>query len=314
METKKTTIKVVSVNVSENKGTVKTPVKEFELNNRGVLGDAHSGAWHRQVSLLGVESFKKFEAEAKRPIQYGEFAENITTEGLILYETAPFDQLKIGEAVLEITQIGKKCHGPNCAIYQEVGDCVMPKEGIFARVVTGGKVKEGDKIVYMPKVFRVLVITLSDRASRGEYEDLSGPEIVSQLESFFDMHRWHHKIERKLIADDPDSLRFIMRKAKEEKYDMVFTTGGTGIGPRDITPEVAKSLMDKEIPGIMESIRMKFGTEKPNALLSRGIAGIMGESITYVMPGSVRAIKDYMGEIFKTLRHLIFMQRGVDIH
>jgi len=314
METKKTNIKVVSVNLSENKGTVKTAVKEIELNQKGVAGDAHAGSWHRQVSLLGVESFKKFEEQAKRPIKYGEFAENITTEGLVLYETAPFDQLKIGEAVLEITQIGKKCHGPNCAIFQEVGDCVMPKEGVFARVIKGGKVKAGDKISYLPKIFKVMVITLSDRASMGEYEDLSGPEIVSQLEAFFAANRWGHKIDRKLIADDPDSLRFIMRKAKEEKYDMVFTTGGTGIGPRDITPEVARALMDKEIPGIMESIRLKFGADKPNALLSRGVAGVMGESLTYVLPGSVRAIKDYMGEIFKTLRHLIFMQRGVDIH
>lgn len=314
METKKTNIKVVSVNISAEKGIVKTPVEAIELNNKGVAGDAHAGVWHRQVSLLGVESFKKFETQTKRPINYGEFAENITTEGLILYETAPFDQLKIGDVILEITQIGKKCHGSNCAIFHEVGDCVMPKEGVFARVIKGGKVKAGDKILYQPKVFRVMVITLSDRASRGEYEDLSGPEIVSQLESFFAANRWSHKIERKLIADDPDSLRFILRKAKEEKYDMVFTTGGTGIGPRDITPEVARSLMEKEIPGIMESIRLKFGTEKPNALLSRGVAGVMGESLTYVLPGSVRAIKEYMGEIFNTLRHLIFMQRGVDIH
>ncbi|MBS4057819.1 MAG: MOSC domain-containing protein [Bacteroidales bacterium] len=308
------TITVLSVNVSENKGTIKTAVSEIECNSKGVVGDAHAGSWHRQVSLLGMESIAKFEGDAKRSVKPGEFAENITTQGIVLYETAPFDKLIIGKVELEITQIGKQCHGSNCAIFKEVGNCVMPVEGIFARVIKEGKIKPGAKVIYQPKVFRVLVLTLSDRASRGEYEDLSGPEIVSQLESFFADNRWHHKIEHKIIADDRDSLRFILRKAKEEKYDMVFTTGGTGIGPRDITPEVAMTLIDKEIPGIMESIRLKFGAEKPNALLSRGVAGVMDESLLYVLPGSVRAIKEYMGEIFKTLRHLIFMQRGVDIH
>jgi molybdopterin adenylyltransferase len=307
-------IKVISVNISKEKGTVKTPVPEIRLNKEGVEQDAHAGRWHRQVSLLGNESFEKFSKEAGRQIAFGEFAENITTEGLILYETAPFDRLKIGNTLLEITQIGKKCHGSSCAIFKEVGNCVMPKEGIFARVVQGGNIKAGDQVEYLPKVFKVMVITLSDRASRGEYDDLSGPEIIKQLEGFFAQYRWHHKIDRKLIADDADSLRFILRKAKEERYDMVFTTGGTGIGPRDITPEVARLMLTKEIPGIMESIRMKFGSEKPNALLSRGVAGLMDETLLYVLPGSVRAIKEYMGEIFNTLRHLLFMQKGIDIH
>ncbi len=308
------TIKVISVNISKEKGTVKLPVPEIKLNPEGVEQDAHAGKWHRQVSLLGNESFEKFSKEAGRQIAFGEFAENITTEGLVLYETAPFDRLKIGKTMLEITQIGKKCHGSSCAIFKEVGNCVMPKEGIFARVLQGGTIKAGDQVEYLPKVFKVMVITLSDRASRGEYDDLSGPEIIAQLEGFFAQNRWHHKIERKLIADDADSLRFILRKAKEEHYDMVFTTGGTGIGPRDITPEVARLMLTKEIPGIMESIRLKFGSEKPNALLSRGVAGLMDETLLYVLPGSVRAIKEYMGEIFKTLRHLLFMQRGIDIH
>ncbi len=307
-------ITVLSVNISEAKGTVKQPVSSITLNANGVAQDAHAGKWHRQVSLLGDESFQKFSKEAGREIAYGEFAENITTKGLLLYETAPFDILEIGETKLEITQIGKKCHGTSCAIFKEVGNCVMPKEGIFARVIKGGTIKPGDSIKYTPKVFRVMVVTLSDRASRGEYEDLSGPEIVSQLEGFFAANNWQHKITRKLIADEPDSLRLILRQAKEEKYDMVFTTGGTGIGPRDITPEVVKALLTKEIPGIMENIRLKFGQEKPNALLSRGVAGLMDDTLTYALPGSLRAIKEYMGEIFKTLRHLVFMQKGIDIH
>ncbi|MCO5264140.1 MAG: MOSC domain-containing protein, partial [Lentimicrobium sp.] len=147
-------INIKSVNISEKKGTIKVPVKHIALTLNGVEGDAHAGKWHRQVSLLGTESFRKFEKVAGRPLKYGEFAENITTEGIILYETHPLDRFTIGDAVLEVTQIGKKCHGDSCAIYREVGNCVMPKEGIFCRVLKPGTVKAGDEMTYHPKVFR----------------------------------------------------------------------------------------------------------------------------------------------------------------
>jgi molybdenum cofactor synthesis domain-containing protein len=280
----------------------------------GVENDAHAGAWHRQVSLLGIESIRKFAGQANREVAFGEFAENISTEGIVLYTLAPLDRLKVGETSLEVTQIGKKCHGSGCAIFNEVGNCVMPKEGIFARVIKQGEVKAGDEIVLERKKFMVMVITLSDRASRGEYDDLSGPEIIRQLEPFFQENRWLFEIDYRLIPDDSDQLKALLTAARSANYDMVFTTGGTGIGPRDFTPEVAGLFIDKEIPGIMEAIRMRFGVEKPNALLSRGVAGLMGETFVYVLPGSVKAIKEYMGEILKTLRHLIFMLKGIDVH
>jgi len=305
---------VVSVNISEKKGTIKKPVDVITIGNQGVQGDAHSGNWHRMVSLLGTESFDKFGKIAGRSLAYGEFAENITTEGLILYETAPFDLLIVGETELEVTQIGKKCHGTGCAIYTEVGNCVMPKEGIFARVLKGGNVRPGDALQWVRKEFKVMVITLSDRASRGEYQDLSGPEIVRILNEFFAENRWKANIQLQLIPDDPDRLFALLVAAKEQGFEMVFTTGGTGIGPRDYSPEVAKKIIDKEIPGIMEAIRMKFGAEKPNALLSRGVAGLMGNCLLYVLPGSVKAVREYMGEIIKTLRHLQFMLKGIDNH
>jgi molybdopterin adenylyltransferase len=141
-------IKVVSVNISREKGTIKTPVPEICITDKGVEGDAHAGDWHRQVSLLGIESVKKWGEQAGREVAFGEFAENITTEGIVLYETSPGDRLLIGDAELEVTQIGKKCHGSGCAIFREIGNCVMPKEGIFAKVISTGKVKAGDEIIY----------------------------------------------------------------------------------------------------------------------------------------------------------------------
>lgn len=127
-------VSVLSVNTSEKKGTIKKPVDFIELNASGVVSDAHSGNWHRQVSLLAKESIDKFSLKANRVIQFGEFAENITTEGILLHHTAPLDRFTFGEIELEVTQIGKKCHGDNCSIFREIGNCVMPKEGIFCRV------------------------------------------------------------------------------------------------------------------------------------------------------------------------------------
>jgi molybdenum cofactor synthesis domain-containing protein len=307
-------IKVISVNISEKKGTIKLPVDSIELNEFGVVNDAHAGIWQRQVSLLGKESIEKFEIEANRKIKFGEFAENITTEGLILYETAPLDQLIIGDVVLEITQIGKECHGSSCAIFKEVGNCVMPKEGIFARVIKKGIVKAGNTIEYFKKTFKVYVITLSDRASRGEYEDRSGPRIVELVYEYFWENDYPVEIEHTIIPDDPEALRILLGRAEDNKVDVVFTTGGTGIGPRDFTPDVVKDLLDKEIPGVMEAIRLKYGAEKPNALLSRGVAGVMSDTLVYTLPGSVKAVSEYLEEIFKTLRHLIYMLHGLDTH
>jgi len=161
---------------------------------------------------------------------------------------------------------------------------------------------------------KIKVITLSDRASRGEYADLSGPEIVQSLDAYFKEKQWVFTIDAEIIPDDASLLGKNLLKAKDEKVDIVFTTGGTGIGPRDFTPEVMKKVLDKEIPGIMENIRLKFGQKIPNALLSRGQAGVMGESQVYSLPGSVKAVREYMGEILKTLEHLIFMLHGIDTH
>jgi molybdenum cofactor synthesis domain-containing protein len=307
-------VKVCSVNVSEKKGTAKKPVGSIHLSDIGVVGDAHSGKWHRQVSLLAAESIAKFSDEAGRIIQYGEFAENITTEGVLLHECRPLDRFIGNHVELEVTQIGKKCHGDNCSIFREVGNCVMPKEGIFARVVRPGNLCAGDELEYVPKVIRVQVITLSDRASAGEYDDKSGPHIRQLCENFFAGINRKISVSNTLIPDDAELLTQLITRAVADEYDVVFTTGGTGIGPRDITPETVKPLLDKEIPGIMELIRVKYGMEKPAALLSRGIAGLKGKTLIYCLPGSVKAVTEYGREILPTIEHSMYMIAGLDNH
>jgi molybdopterin adenylyltransferase len=306
--------KVVSVNISEKKGTVKHPVKEITITGKGVMEDAHAGEWHRQVSMLGMESVEKFSREAKRKINFGEFAENLTTQGIDLPRCAIFDRFRIGGAELELTQIGKECHGTACAIFKEVGNCVMPKEGIFCRVLETGTIRPGDPIVHVPKIFRVSIITLSDRASRGEYADRSGPKIRERLDAFFSAGNRRSEVRNVLLPDDADALRASLSLQMKDGADFIFTTGGTGIGEREITVEAVSGMLDKQIPGIMELIRVKYGMEKPNALLSRGVAGVIGKTLVYTLPGSVNAVTEYMSEITKTMDHSLFMLHGIDKH
>jgi molybdenum cofactor synthesis domain-containing protein len=306
---------VISVNVSERQGTSKQPVAEIVIDEHGIKGDAHAGDWHRQVSLLASESIERFSTKSGRTFGNGEFAENITTRGIDLLHAAFLDRFRVGpSAELEVTQIGKECHGQGCAIFQQVGRCVMPKEGIFCRVIRGGPAKAGDAITYVPRVLHCRVITLSDRASQGIYADRSGPRIVQRLEEFGQERRWRLDVSVKLLPDDTEMLREELLAARDAGVQVVFTTGGTGIGPRDISPEVVAALADKIIPGVMEHIRLKYGAEKPAALLSRSIAAVMGGTLVYALPGSVKAVDEYMTEILKTLEHSIYMLRGVDAH
>jgi molybdenum cofactor synthesis domain-containing protein len=304
--------KIVSLNISREKGTIKEPVSTAMFNELGVQDDAHAGLWHRQVSILSKESVDKFsKAESARDFKFGEFAENITTEGIDLSKVSILDRFTSGDVVLEVTQIGKKCHGDGCSIYREVGKCVMPKEGLFARVISGGAIKCGDSVDHIPYKLKCKVITMSDRASKGEYKDLSGPRVSALFSEFFKNTRWNSEVSNVLIPDDEVKLKSELEKAISEKVDVVITTGGTGVGPRDITPEVVTSMCTKHLPGIMENIRLKFGQAKPNALLSRSVAGMMKSSQVYALPGSVRAVNEYMGEILKTVEHLILMVNGI---
>lgn len=137
--------KVVDVCVSEKKGERKKPVDEVVVRvGHGIVDDAHAGEWHRQISLLAIESIRKMQ-ERGLDVSSGDFAENITTEGIDLPSLPIGSRLEIGETLHEVTQIGKECH-TRCAIYHQAGDCVMPREGIFVKVLRGGTIRKGDRI------------------------------------------------------------------------------------------------------------------------------------------------------------------------
>lgn len=141
---------VKAINISMKRGTFKYPVKEAELRiDHGIVGDAHAGNWHRQVSLLAQESIDKMTAMGVEGLDPGRFAENITTEGIELYTLPVSTKLRIGPCICEVTQIGKECH-QHCEIYRKVGMCIMPKEGIFVKVLTEGTIRPGDRISILP--------------------------------------------------------------------------------------------------------------------------------------------------------------------
>ena len=138
--------KVISINISEEKGVIKNPIeKGFFKKDFGLEGDAHGGNWHRQVSLLAEESIDKMKELGLSELTPGVFAENITTKGIILYTLPIGTKLKIGEVVMEVTQIGKECHS-GCQISKITGKCIMPKEGIFARILEEGYIQAGDEV------------------------------------------------------------------------------------------------------------------------------------------------------------------------
>lgn len=306
-------LKILSVNISDKKGIVKTPVEQITINETGIVGDAHAGVWHRQVSLLAQESVDEAELKANAKFPPGTFGENMTTRGVDLGKTSILDRFVNEDVELEVTQIGKKCH-TKCAIGQAIGDCIMPAEGIFCRTIKFGTVKSGTEFQYIPRIFKVKIVVLSDRASAGIYEDKSGKLIEKLSNEWFAEKNMKVRIETVIIPDEKDQLTQVITNAFYEKYDIVFTTGSTGIGERDIAPETIAPLLDKQITGIMELVRVKYGMKKPNAILSRSLAGTKGKTLLFAIPGNPKAVNEYLTEIFSVLFHSMLMLHGINGH
>jgi molybdopterin adenylyltransferase len=302
---------VIAVCTSERKGTQKLPVVGAAtlVRGHGLHGDAHAGNWHRQVSLLADEDIQKMR-DLGLDLAYGAFGENVVTTGIDLLQLQIGRRVRVGEStVLQVTQHGKKCH-TRCEIYKRAGDCIMPRQGIFARVVRGGAVSAGDVIRTDPELDRIryAIVTLSDRASAGEYEDRAGPEIQRRVEAELPAVR----VARRVLADDRDKLAAeLVRLADDDVVDLILTTGGTGLSPRDTTPEATRAVIDREIPGIAEAIRAGGMQHTPRAMLSRGVAGLRGTTIIVNLSGSPRAVNEQLDVLLPVLGHAVEMASGV---
>ncbi len=303
--------KIDSINISVAKGTEKTEIPSCIVTMKGIEGDAHAGLWHRQISVLDKSSIDNFSNEKDIELSPGAFGENLVIDGIDLKKVSVLDRFITGEVELEVTQIGKKCHGDACSIFRRTGECIMPKVGLFTRVIKEGSIHKGQSVELVERKLKFHIITLSDRAFSGEYPDESGPMIEKMVQEYFSNLRWHLQIEKSIIPDETELLKTMLIKDKEDQIDFVITTGGTGIGPRDITPEVVLSLADMTIPGIMDHIRLVYGKDHPSALISRSVAAVMGKTIVFTLPGSVKAVREYTQELQKNFEHLILMLHGI---
>ncbi len=296
--------RIVSINVSMNKGTRKKSVSEAVLKeNFGIEGDAHaSSSWHRQVSLLALESIEKARC---RPdggaLAPGDFAENITTRGLALAQLPVGTKLLIGQSVTEVTQIGKRCH-EKCEIYRQAGDCIMPREGIFVKVLSGGRIRTGDPVAVAR--FTAAVITLSDKGSRGERIDESGP-LISEILAEAGAGVLHYE----MIPDEMETLKDRLIRYSP-LVDLIITTGGTGLSARDITPEATAAVIERQLPGLAEAMRARGMQKTRRAMLSRGIAGTRGACLIINLPGSPGAVADGLGAVIDVIPHAISKIKG----
>jgi molybdenum cofactor synthesis domain-containing protein len=301
-------IKILATNAAGERGR-KIPVEKLILEPDGVAGDVHAGSI-RPVSMFDVAHAKRFyDITGARPLAPGQFAENILFETSSVTDVRIFDRFVKDEVILEVVQKGKPFHDH----FREPGNYVMPREGIFVRVIHGGELHPGDVMHHIPRVFKALIITLSDRASQGVYEDKSGPAVVSVVKNYFDKIKWRLEIENVVIPDSELQLGVLLEGALSTT-DLIVTTGGTGIGPRDITPEIMNNFIKKPIPGIIEMIRWKYGVEKPAALTTRAVAGANGNALLFAIPGSVHGATEYITEITKHLQHLFYMIHSIEMH
>lgn len=300
---------IKAVCLSEAKGTEKQPVAEVKLiTNFGLEGDAHAGKWHRQVSLLSAEKVDEFNGRGG-DAGVGAFGENILVSGIDLRALPVGSFLRAGEVVLKVSQIGKECHS-HCAIFARVGDCIMPREGIFATVEQGGVLRAGMELVVEPPAkdapFRAAVMTLSDKGFAGERVDTSGPRAAQLLQE-----AGYEVVEQVLLPDVQKKIeRELIRLADSRQVDLIITTGGTGFSVRDVTPEATLAVATRNAPGIAEAIRYESLKITPRAMLSRGASVLRHKTLIVNLPGSQKAVEEALAVVLPQLEHGLRILKG----
>ena len=304
--------KVIAVCTSERKGLQKSDVKNAHFTTEwGIDGDAHAGKWHRQISLLSADKIAAFNEKGANVIP-GAFGENLVVEGFDFRSLPVGTLLRCGDVLLEMTQIGKQCHS-HCEIYKKMGDCIMPREGVFARVIEPGTITVGDEMVIEKREghfpWQAAVITLSDKGSAGQRKDESGPAIAKRLTD-----SGYEVVEELIIPDDVRVLKQeLMRLCDQRQLDLILTTGGTGCSPRDTTPEATLAVADRNVPGIAEAMRAASLRITPHAMISRAASVIRGKTLIINLPGSPKACMENMDVFMDTIPHAMGLLRN-EVH
>ena len=305
-----TTGELAAVCISASKGQQKVAVERGVLSaGHGLEGDAHAGNWHRQVSLLAEADVDTMRARGLT-LEHGAFGENLVVRGVDLETLCLGARLSVGpRAVLQITQRGKECHA-RCAIYEQAGDCIMPRLGLFARVRRGGPIAPGDAVAVDPALnqARLAVITLSDKGAAGQRLDIGGDTAADLLTRGL----CGELVARTLLPDRQGAIEDELRRlCDEEVCDLVVTTGGTGLSPRDVTPEATLAVINREVPGMAEAMRAAGMAHTPRAMLSRGVCGMRGQTLIINLSGSPKAVTEQLEAILPALAHAIEIASGV---
>lgn len=301
--------KVIAVCTSKKRGEQKTNIGSGNfLENWGIEGDVHAGDWHRQISLINFEKVASFKQRGA-DVYPGAFGENLVVTGIEFSKLPVGTLLRCNNVCLEITQIGKECKH-HCKIYEKMGECIMPREGVFARVLEAGVIAVGDEMQIEERVnirrWQAAVITLSDKGYKGEREDISGPLIAEQLRA-----RGYDVVEQLLLPDEKQKLKKELRRLSEQRQlDLILTTGGTGFSNRDITPEATMEVATKVVPGIAKSIREKSMEITPKAMLSRAVSVICNKTLIINLPGSPKACLESMDVFIEVIPHAMELLRG----
>lgn len=298
---------VKAICISEKKGTQKHKVEEaIFVKDWGIEKDAHAGKWHRQVSLLSYDKIQDFKKRGADIID-GAFGENLVVEGFDFRNLPVGTLFQCGDVILEMTQIGKQCHS-HCEIYKIMGECIMPKEGVFAKVIQGGMIRTGDEMTIIGEKnrFRTAVLTLSDKGAAKEREDKSGPLIREIIET-----ENYLVIDQRILPDEQKTIEeTLIHLCDHLKVDLILTTGGTGFSMRDCTPEATLAVADRLAPGISEAIRAYSMQITNRAMLSRGVSVLRGQTLIINLPGSPKAVKESLDCILPALEHGLEILKG----
>ena len=286
--------KVKAICLSKKKGTAKIPVEKIEvIENYGFKNDAHAGSWHRQVSLLSYETRETFK-QMGSTVEDGSFGENLLISGIDFNEIEIGTRLKIGDVILEITQVGK---------------CIMPTNGLFSRVLKGGTIQLNDSAEVLKerdKRLRVAILTLSDKGSQGLREDLSG----SYIQDYF-KERGYYVTSYEILPDEQVLIEQALINLSDRCHnDLIITTGGTGLSMRDVTPEATLKVATRNVPGISEAIRYESMKYTNRAMLSRGVSVLRNQTLIINLPGSLKAVKESLDIIIDPLKHGLEILKG----
>lgn len=304
--------KVLAVCTSKTKGVVKTPQDYVDIKKAwGIVDDAHAGNWHRQVSLLAKEDAEIMEKINNESYPAGAFAENILTSGLNLTSLPLGTIIDIGSSVrLEITQKGKTCH-TGCEIKKKTGDCIMPRCGIFTKVLEGGRVRPGDEINIV-STYRFAIVVVSTSCTKGERIDTAGEEVAKILK----MYKFN-PMYKVVVPDDKTAIKKELLELSSNKANpchLILTVGGTGLSPDDVTPDATEDILERRVPGIPELMRASAAKSTQRSYLSRGVAGIRSNTLIINLPGSLRGASESVASIVPVLPHALRMMAGEHYH